>query len=35
MNYMTADEAMRLVNNGDSIFIQGSTSVPNLSLIHI
>ena len=30
MNYMTADEAMRLVNNGDSIFIQGSTSVPNV-----
>ena len=30
MNYMTADEAMRLVHNGDSIFIQGSTSVPNV-----
>lgn len=25
---MTADEAMRLINNGDHIFIQGSTSIP-------
>lgn len=30
MNYMTADEAMRLVNSGNSIYIQGSTSVPNV-----
>ncbi|MBR5102519.1 MAG: acetyl-CoA hydrolase/transferase family protein [Muribaculaceae bacterium] len=30
MNYMTADEAMRLIKSGDSIFIQGSASVPNL-----
>ena len=28
MNYMTADEAMQLVHSGDSIYIQGSTSIP-------
>ena len=28
MNYMTADEAVRLVNSGDTICCQGSTSVP-------
>lgn len=26
--YMTADEAMRLIRSGDSIYIQGSTSIP-------
>lgn len=30
INYVSADEAMRLVHDGDSIFIQGSTSVPEV-----
>ena len=30
MNYMTADEAVRLVKSGDTICCQGSTSVPVL-----
>ena len=28
MNYMTADEAVRLVRSGDTVCCQGSTSVP-------
>ena len=28
IDYMTADEAMQLVHSGDSIYIQGSTSIP-------
>ena len=28
MNYMTADEAMKLVKSNDWVFFQGSTSVP-------
>lgn len=28
MNIMTADEAVRLINSGDHVYIQGSTSVP-------
>lgn len=27
-NFMTADEAVRLISSGDHVFIQGSTSVP-------
>lgn len=30
MNYVTADEAVRLVRSGDSVCCQGSTSVPRL-----
>lgn len=30
INYVSADEAMRLVHDGESIFIQGSTSVPEV-----
>ena len=30
MNYMTADEAVRLVKSGDTVCCQGSTSVPVL-----
>lgn len=29
-NYMTAEEAVRLINSGDSIYIQGSTSIPEV-----
>lgn len=28
VNYMTADEAVRLIKSGDHVFIQGSTSIP-------
>lgn len=28
IKYVSADEAVRLINNGDHIFVQGSTSVP-------
>lgn len=35
-NLMTADEAVKLIKNGDHVYIQGSTSIPEtLSLIHI
>ena len=30
MNYMTADEALKLVKSGDTVCCQGSTSVPRL-----
>lgn len=30
MNYTTADEAMKLVHSGDHIYIQGSTSIPEV-----
>lgn len=30
INYVSADEAMRLVHDGETIFIQGSTSVPEV-----
>lgn len=30
VNYMTADEAVRLIKNGDHVFIQGSTSIPEV-----
>lgn len=29
-NYMTADEAVRLIKSGDHVFIQGSTSIPEV-----
>ena len=28
MKYVSADEAMKLVNSGDSVYFQGSTAVP-------
>lgn len=31
-NYMTADEAARIVRSGDHIYVQGSTSVPDVLL---
>lgn len=31
-NYMTADEAVRLIKSGDHVFIQGSTSIPEILL---
>lgn len=30
VNYMTADEAVRLIKSGDHVFIQGSTSIPEV-----
>ncbi|MDE5653724.1 MAG: 4-hydroxybutyrate CoA-transferase [Muribaculaceae bacterium] len=30
MKYMTADEAVRLIENGDHVYIQGSTSTPEV-----
>lgn len=30
LKYVSADEAVRLVKSGDSVFFQGSTSVPNV-----
>ena len=30
MNYVTADEAVKLVRSGDSVCCQGSTSVPRI-----
>ena len=30
MNYMSADEAVRLVENGHHVYFQGSTSIPNV-----
>ena len=29
-NLMTADEAVKLIKNGDHVYIQGSTSIPSL-----
>ena len=28
--YMTAEEAVRLIENGDHVYIQGSTSTPEV-----
>ena len=30
MKYMTAADAVKLINSGDSIYIQGSTSIPEV-----
>ena len=30
MKYVTAAEAVRLINSGDSLYIQGSTSIPEI-----
>ena len=30
VNYMTADEAVSLIKSGDNVFIQGSTSIPEV-----
>ena len=30
VNYMTSDEAVRLIKSGDHVFIQGSTSIPEV-----
>ena len=28
INYMSADEAVKLIKSGDHVYIQGSTSIP-------
>jgi len=30
VNYMTADEAVKLIESGDHVYIQGSASVPEV-----
>ncbi|MDE5808586.1 MAG: 4-hydroxybutyrate CoA-transferase, partial [Muribaculaceae bacterium] len=32
VNYMTAAEAIRLIESGDHVYVQGSTSIPEILL---
>ncbi len=33
--YITADEAVKMVKSGDHVFVQGSSSIPEIGRAHV